>query len=62
MAESDQPTERTYDPLTADRPIRGSGRGRIVALTVVFAFHAVIGYYLWKAKFDNKVEEFTDQG
>ena len=51
-----------YDPLTADRPPRRRGAaGSITAVTVAVVFHAGIGFYVWKAKFEPKYQEFSDQ-
>jgi protein TonB len=60
MAEEQQPPERQYDPLTSEgRRRRGNGFG--IALTVAVVAHIALGFYLWKAKFEVKYKEFSDE-
>ncbi len=60
MADNEQPAVRHYDPLTAN----GIGRKKRhagVAIGIVAVFHLALGVYLWKAKFETKYKEYSDQ-
>jgi protein TonB len=64
MAEEQHPPEqphRFYDPLTAEgRPRRGR-RGFLIGVAVAVVVHLGIGAYIWKAKFEPKYQEFSDE-
>jgi hypothetical protein len=64
MADEQHPPEErhhVYDPLTADgRPRRGR-RGFLAGVGVAVIIHLAIGAYVWKAKFEPKYTEFSDE-
>jgi TonB family protein len=62
MADTNHPPERPrYDPLTSDRaPNRGGPTRWIVASVVSLAVYFGILYPLYKAKFETKIDDFSD--
>ena len=61
MAETEDHPHRAYDPLTDERPPRRKGGKFVPALVIAGIVHAALGYYLWKAKFEPKYRDFSDE-
>jgi protein TonB len=63
MAEEQHPPEphHFYDPLTADGRPRKGRKGFLIAVGIAAVVHVGIGYYVWKAKFEPKYQEFSDE-
>jgi protein TonB len=59
--EQHSPEHHHYDPLTADARPRRRGGGFATGVAVAVVFHIGIGAYLWKAKFEPKYQEFSDE-
>jgi protein TonB len=51
---------RFYDPLTAEGRPRRNRRGFMTGVAVAVIVHLGVGYYVWKAKFEPKYQEFSD--
>ena len=57
MAEAQHPV---YDPLTSDGP-RKKNKGFTIGLIIAFVFHAALGLYLWKVKFNPHYKSYSDE-
>jgi len=58
---ADEEHHHVYDPLTATGRPRRKSNGFLVGVGVTVLIHVGIGYYVYKAKFEPKYQEFSDE-
>ena len=58
---ADEEHHHVYDPLTATGSPRRKRTGLMVGVGVTVLIHLGIGYYIYKAKFEPKYQEFSDE-
>ena len=58
--DQNQEVRRPHNPFDAPEQ-KGLGKGFVTAMAVVLIFHALLGVYLWKFRFEPKYRTFTDE-